>query len=393
MLPANEPTSALAEASPGANPKAPYYPALDGLRAIAVLLVFFAHYAGFHPGILGVDIFFVLSGFLITGLLFDAVDKPRRYRNFYARRTLRIFPLYYGLWLALLLLTPALHLVWEPVNALWPAYLGNYIPLLTALHPGLGGPAPLHLIRSFASAQDDGHLHLLFTGHFWSLCVEEQFYLVWPWVVFTIRDRRRLLALCAAVVVASPFVRWALTAVLSPDLFGALHVLTPLRLDHFLLGGWAALVLRGPAAGTLHRAGPALLWTGVGLVLATAGLYRYTHPGLAEGAFASEQWLLRYGFSMTGLLALGLILVCLDRGHWLTRLLRLSPLRGLGRISYGFYVFHDLFHGPYLHIARALKLPLPFGLVIPLAGTLAVSLLSYTALERPMLRLKTRFDN
>jgi peptidoglycan/LPS O-acetylase OafA/YrhL len=73
-----------------------YYPALDGLRAVAFLLVFFLHYLGLPWGWVGVEMFFVLSGFLITGILYDTRDHPHRWRTFYVRRALRIFPLYYG---------------------------------------------------------------------------------------------------------------------------------------------------------------------------------------------------------------------------------------------------------------------------------------------------------
>src|ERR1700722_7833144 len=96
-----------------------FYPALDGLRAIAVLMVFYQHYypnfrMGLNWGWAGVDIFFVLSGFLITGILYDTQNAAHRFRNFYVRRTLRIFPLYYGVLLLALLLTPLLHWTWHP---------------------------------------------------------------------------------------------------------------------------------------------------------------------------------------------------------------------------------------------------------------------------------------
>src|ERR1700712_3651211 len=86
-----------------------FYPALDGLRAVAFLMVFFQHYLSMPWGWTGVNVFFVLSGFLITGILFDTRDAPNRARNFYVRRTLRIFPLYYAIFLALLLLQPIMH--------------------------------------------------------------------------------------------------------------------------------------------------------------------------------------------------------------------------------------------------------------------------------------------
>jgi peptidoglycan/LPS O-acetylase OafA/YrhL len=166
-----------------------YFPALDGLRAVAFLMVFSNHYLNRTWGIAGVDVFFVLSGFLITGILFDTRDEQHRARNFYLRRTLRIFPLYYGCMVLLLLACPVFRWQWDCRWLLWPAYLGNFARFL---HPA----APYSLFQRMADAQVLSRAFprvQLFFGHFWSLCVEEQFYLVWPWFVFWIQDRKRLI--------------------------------------------------------------------------------------------------------------------------------------------------------------------------------------------------------
>src|SRR5580698_10512614 len=113
-----------------------YFPALDGIRALAFVMVLGQHYVATPWGWTGVDIFFVLSGFLITGILFDSRDDPHRVRNFYIRRTLRIFPLYYGIFLVLLLSTPLIHWSWSRSWIAWPLYLGNY---LRFLHPYILG--------------------------------------------------------------------------------------------------------------------------------------------------------------------------------------------------------------------------------------------------------------
>jgi peptidoglycan/LPS O-acetylase OafA/YrhL len=152
-----------------------YYPSLDGLRAVSFLAVFCWHYLAVPYGWAGVDVFFVLSGFLITGILYDSQDAPHRVRNFYIRRTLRIFPLYYGVLLAILLLTPWMRWAWSWQWIAWPLYLGNF---LRFLYP--------HMDNRFVSAFADAQLIskarpglTLYLGHFWTLCVEEQFYLVW----------------------------------------------------------------------------------------------------------------------------------------------------------------------------------------------------------------------
>ena len=187
-----------------------FFPALDGLRAVAFLMVFGQHYLSLAWGWTGVNVFFVLSGFLITGILFDARNDLHRVRNFYLRRTLRIFPLYYGLFFSLLLLSPTMHWRWDRLWAAWPLYLGNFLrftsPLALVPRSALELAADAHLTSPLLPRSE------VYLGHLWSLCVEEQFYLVWPWVVFLVRDRRKLLALCAAAVLLGPIFRLFLQA-------------------------------------------------------------------------------------------------------------------------------------------------------------------------------------
>src|SRR5665213_3289728 len=112
-----------------------YFPALDGIRAMAFLMVFAGHYLRLPWGWAGVDVFFVLSGFLITGILFDTRDELHRVRNFYVRRTLRIFPLYYAVFLVLALVYPIFHWNWNWVWLVWPAYVGNWVQFLFPFQP------------------------------------------------------------------------------------------------------------------------------------------------------------------------------------------------------------------------------------------------------------------
>jgi peptidoglycan/LPS O-acetylase OafA/YrhL len=155
---------------------ATYFPALDGLRALAFLMVFSTHYLSLPWGWAGVDVFFVLSGFLITGILFDSQDHPHRVRNFYIRRTLRIFPLYYGMMLLLIVLYPVYRWEWNWTWLMWPAYLGNFARFI---HP-IVFPSMLHMMANANPVSRTHQVELSF-GPFWSLCVEEQFYLFWPW--------------------------------------------------------------------------------------------------------------------------------------------------------------------------------------------------------------------
>ncbi len=380
-----------------------FYPALDGFRALAVLLVFFEHYLSrFYPalnwGWAGVDLFFVLSGFLITGILFDTRDAAHRLRNFYVRRSVRIFPLFYGVLLIALLTTPLFHWAWNRAWILWALYLGNYARFLFLNSPLHNLGAPFGIIEHLRG-QPFGHEPTIFLGHFWSLCVEEQFYLVWPAVVFLLRRRTTLRNLC---LLSIPLVLAARIACLllvpAPYLQAELlYRVTPLRADALLIGGAAALALRGPERQTVltlaRRLLPlallaALLWV-VAFRLVTGHFYHVV---------ANAPVLDTIGYTLIDLFAAVLILNLLDLRRPLARAFNLSPLRALGRVSYGFYVFHDLFHLTIARIVSGLTgssgLVLAYQIaVVAFAVTLLLSALSYRFFEKPFLRLKSRFAN
>ena len=373
-----------------------YYPSLDGLRAFAALLVFCQHYVlsthadKYHWGWVGVDIFFVLSGFLITGILYDTRNDRHRFRNFYVRRSLRIFPLYYAVIAVVLLLTPWMQWAWSRHWLLWPLYVGNYSH---ALHPGVAaeklGSLEFLVSRRWGFA--------LSFGHFWSLCVEEQFYLVWPLMVFLIRRRELLRNICVAVVVAVPLLRLAGYFLLPRQWVQGeiLYFATPFRVDALLLGAWLALVLRGPNAARVRSAGRAVLgWGVVALGVAWCVAARGLHQGFS--AEPDTPWINTLGFSLVDVCALGLLLLALRPGSVVYRAFSYRPLRRLGQISYGFYIFHDLLHQLYQRVAQhvasasATRVELVTG-VIAFCGTIVVAMTSYRVLELPFLRLKDRF--
>lgn len=227
------------------------YPALDGLRALAVTLVFIEHYGGgSHGGTFlnwfnrvrvvgsaGVSLFFVLSGFLITGILYDTLQGNHYFRNFYARRSLRIFPIFYLVLVLCLVLTPILHFRLQWGHLSFPFYLGNLFAnwnwslyeLISPTHPALS----------------------INLGHFWSLFVEEQFYLIWPVVIFLVRDRVKLIRLSLVVILAVLLLRIGLVCFFpigTAEQFAFRMLAT--RADDLLVGGAMALLLRGPAADT-----------------------------------------------------------------------------------------------------------------------------------------------
>ena len=180
-----------------------HFPELDGLRGIAILLVLATHYQMAIPahtaaeralknilahGWAGVDLFFVLSGFLITGILYDSKGQSNYFRNFYGRRTLRIFPLYYG-FLAVVLIG----LIATATARHWNPSLPQFRNLWS-LQPWLWT-----YTFNIACALGHGSAHL---GQLWSLSVEEQFYLVWP-LVICFFPRRLLVPTCVTLIIGA----------------------------------------------------------------------------------------------------------------------------------------------------------------------------------------------
>jgi peptidoglycan/LPS O-acetylase OafA/YrhL len=361
-----------------------YFPALDGLRAISFFAVFLWHYMGLPYGWAGVDVFFVLSGFLITGILYDTRDDVHRVRNFYIRRTLRIFPLYYGVFLAIFLLTPLLLWAWTWQWIAWPLYLGNF---LRFLYP--------HLDNGFVANFADAHLVSraypridLRLGHFWTLCVEEQFYLLWPWIVFKVRERRKLIAICVTCIVLVPCARIFAVAHMPDALVTGGVVLhsTPFRFDTLLVGALIALVYRGAHREQMQRMAKITLAVAVLCALAAAVYgFRFHSTNPVE----RHTWLL----SLIAVFAGALMLRTLVPGTISYNIFNLRWLRSIGTVSYGAYVFHDILHDESdriaTHFHHAHSLAAVFGIVI----TLALAFLSYRFFELPILRLKDRFTS
>lgn len=364
-----------------------FYPALDGLRTVAFLLVFCNHYLGLPWGWAGVNFFFVLSGFLITGILFDARDDLHRARNFYIRRALRIFPLYYLVLLGTLLVWPAFHWHWDWRVLAWVVYLGNFLHFSPE---GVGSMA--QRMRDFQLVGSlHGHALTIFLGHFWSLCIEEQFYLLWPWIVFWVRDRRILLWICGLalpvclglrLLAQHTFPAWMVSQ-------NVLSRFTPLSCDGLLFGGFLALLLRGPYRAQVIRVATWLMPPFLTLCVAFA--FRGPAQWHRGALYAYPDQVETLGFTVLDILGALLLLSALEPRNWLYKLLGLRPMRWAGRISYGAYVLHDIPHevysrfGPFFPSHRDAAAAL-----IGLVCTYLLAALSFRFLETPFLNLKER---
>ena len=360
----------------------PYYASFDGLRAIAITAVFICHYGyltGLQPSLwwTGVDLFFVLSGFLITGILYESTAQPRFFRNFYIRRALRILPLYYGLFLAL----AAARLVYKHqlVPGLWIDLLFLQNIFLRAILLG-------HIVNVTVFSM--GHRYIQF-GPLWSLCVEEQFYALWPLCVFLIRSRRALLRLCIFGIAAVLLLRCSIY-LLDPvaQKTGYLYYEPYSRFDSLLIGAALNLWLRGmklrPIA--LRRISWILVTIGSALLGATVLAFGMTKP-VRETNPAIQS----IGLTLIAVIAAGCILLSLDDESLFARLLRLKPLKRLGKISYGFYFFHFFLLPFGVVIARHLNgLLKPLVLPIMFMACYVVAFLSFRFWESPFLRLKAR---
>ena len=341
-----------------------YMPQLDSVRAIAVSLVFIHHWVpeGYHYGVnwgqAGVRLFFILSGFLITLILFrcrQANDVKKALKSFFARRFLRIFPLYY-LTLAVAYffhIPPAQEAVWWYV-----LYLSNF--------------------RMFFFQRWDYYL-----AHYWSLAVEEQFYLLWPWLVCFVSNHKTLLLACVMVGigVATPFLFHGL-------LPGTTHH-TILTFANFDALGFGAILAFAKVGNRIAERIRSLSIIGFPLlaILAIAAEFGWTVP--------------RYHYFVNQTLVL-LCLVWVVKeaavgfNGLLGRILDSSLAQYLGRISYGLYVFHGF--APLYTQAWATELDKPWitaginGALINLTFTVVMAMLSWHLFEQPILKLKSRFQ-
>jgi peptidoglycan/LPS O-acetylase OafA/YrhL len=367
-----------------------HIPELDGLRGIAIAMVLLLHtfsHLGissiakvFQMGWAGVDLFFVLSGFLISRILLDAKGRGGYFTNFYARRALRIWPLYYLIVGFSYLVVPhmAAGLRFDTSVYRWTTYA---LYLQNLFHWGDFGPWPL--------------------GVAWSLAIEEQFYLVWPLLIYILPARilKRVLISIAALV---PAVRFLMLYLGSAPV--AIYTATPFRLDSLAIGSLIAVLTLGGIPVTLRRQArlSCFLLLPLSAVLICGPLRGdkvLTSTGPVDPYTAASIALI---FSMLAVGFAGLIAVVLSAGSpIMMRVCGSSILRYLGKVSYGLY----LYHGIIWILGRALVRPQLASLFslrdkqLTLAGVLieytllfAVAYASWRWFEQPLLKLKSHFE-
>jgi len=370
-----------------------HLPVLDGLRGLAIIIVVW-HNASFtnsgdgefakflslfaNMGWMGVQLFFVLSGFLITGILLDEKGAPRQLRNFYMRRVLRIFPIYYAVLLVAFIILPALGSApaWSIANKsneIWYwLYLVNWdIPI----EGGGGG-----------------------LSHFWSLAVEEQFYLLWPLAVIALSPRA-LSRLCLALIVSAPIARAVMIHHNLEFATWAAYEFTFARWDALAVGALLALIVRHRP--WLERA-VAILPKVLYGTLAYIAIYMAMNHNFA----AVEHGLAALNQSVAALLFAAALFNGLFSSYptaspWQT-LLSSRALRNVGKYSYAIYIFHfpvvvalyaawQKHFGEFQRLNPLLDSNIRLLLVALLSYLLAVC--SWYVLEQPCLRLKRFFVN
>ncbi|MBX2916025.1 MAG: acyltransferase [Cyclobacteriaceae bacterium] len=362
-----------------------YSKTLDGLRGIAIIMVMLFHFNFvFEFGWAGVQLFFVLSGYLITSILLEEKENSLGYylKRFYWRRTLRIFPLYY----AYLVLVGIVFLI-----AKQPSDFLDLLPFLSTYTFNL---YPLFKTYSY---------HDFYFTHFWSLSVEEQFYLIWPLVIF-FSSQKQLRVVLIAIIVGAPISRWLLDILLQakdlPDYYVGQTVY------RFTLGQWDGFAIGAliPVFGLTKRitnTRAPLLYSLQGmLVIGFVNMYLYFEQGsslslsslgypIAETANGQHLW----SYTVLNVFFLFLILYAQNPGtgfSLLNRFLGSSWLVFTGKISYGLYVYHWIIWMAYGKYLSPIVGSVWIGLVIYLSICVIVASVSFYLLEKPLLSWKDK---
>jgi peptidoglycan/LPS O-acetylase OafA/YrhL len=361
-------------------------PELDGIRGIALLAVMLSHGGGRYilqttvvaklfayamvPGWSGVELFFVLSGFLITGILLKSKSAENYFSSFYARRFLRIFPIYY--FVVTVGMLAAHHNFWwnsmmppERMRVAYYFYAQNW--------PIFWNHGAYQTVSLF--------------GHFWSLAVEEQFYLVWPLIIWLLPEGWVLCLCTTGLAIALPL-RFYMVHRYAESL-GAM-VLTTSRMDGLLVGVVLAILLR--------RGQIPLRWIYLCLGVGTA-IIGYIAIFHHRELIATYFYMPTLGITGFSLLSGGFLALSQHRIVWLRRILDARWLGTVGKYSYGMYIYHVPIYLILEHILEThfgVVFPLPLGwallyIAFLIAATFLVAKVSYDLVESKILALKIYF--
>ncbi len=353
---------AVAVPPPAADPRITELDALRGIAAVAIV-IFHSNVRRFPWGWAAVDLFFVLSGFLITGIVLRHGGTRGFLPRFYARRALRIFPVYYLVVLGLVVCGGILPRPNDPRGLIYELTYTQYVPYYWFAESPRYSP---------------------YLGHTWTLAIEEQFYLVWPALILLAGRSRAWVAGLSLATVAGSFAMRSMG--FSVALLGA-------RADGLALGGLLAAILTAPEGGLRIasrglRAGLATLAVASALVLAALAAF----VGMAAtDAFPRWTGTVVLAFSTLWLGIIGLVVI--HSGHPRLAVLRRPRLRWLGTVSYGLYLYHFLVLVISGDVYRRLGLRgQPLWREAPTIGLcFVVAALSWKYIERPILRWKDRF--
>jgi peptidoglycan/LPS O-acetylase OafA/YrhL len=365
-----------------------YIKSLDGVRAFAIVLVMSLHSGVTKIGWIGVQLFFVLSGYLITGILWKEKSRQApigsKIKKFWVRRSLRIFPLYFGYLFVLSVVYLLFH---------FPETYRVYIPyLLTYTY---------NFTRSFPTWQMDPAF-----AHLWSLAIEEQFYLFFPLIIF-VCNKRLMKILMVAVVVVSPGVRFLLGQHYIGLGYGGEQLATIVywntlsHLDAFFLGGLIPVL-------SLHKVVKRPHWLFLGMLLlvlvcgavnfVTMGQHNFYPTDLGYGFGHTENYVYVWHYTLLNLFFASLILLLVSERRpaspgWGRKLLESKWLVRIGKVSYGMYIYHWLIWF-YLFQDKLKPESVPFraSLFIPyLVIVYIVAAISFKFYEAPFIKLKDRY--
>jgi peptidoglycan/LPS O-acetylase OafA/YrhL len=354
-----------------------HYPVLDGLRGLAILLVVFYHNFGFINyfffGWLGVDLFFVLSGFLITDILLKTRNSPNYLRNFYGRRILRIFPLYYLTLIIFFVLFPAFH--FKPIN--FDYYLHNqswfWLYIQNWLFIFYPGPSSATVLT-----------------HFWSLAVEEQFYLAWPFIILLLKRPKTILYLLIFLLLGVITLRFILWTYQIENL-AYFNLYTFSRIDGICIGSMLA-VLR-----TINPKAILRYFTLIVLGLAALNFLFYFFNSQNQFSFP---YLAIVGYTTFAVIFGLLVNEGIEGQNVVINTIFSFPLlRFFGRISYSLYVFHwpiyiilaPVFQKWLMNNVKMNNAPM-LSSIITTVIALILALISFQFFEKKFLSLKKNFE-